>query len=509
MLINIMRTNQRWLMIVICVLTIVSFIWFFSNRTQVDRMVSDKVGSIYGQTLTTTEFDRTRREIQTAAALGLTNLIDPEVIDRRDETETVINHLVLMHQADAMNIYPTDDEVLDAEKRLSVFQGPDGGFDPARYSEFVSDKLGPQGFSGTQLDELVREDLQFGKLRSIVTAAAVVSPLDERTTYEQLYTKTDASVVRLPVAPLAAAIVPSEADIKKYFDEQSANHNLEQPEKRQVQYVRFGLDPEQTKLAGKERMEALQPQADAAAQFLEKLLDAKGKDAFATVAGAEKLPVKTTADFEANQRTGFDEAAIPRFAQAAFHLSEQDPDSDVPLQTGDAFYVLHLAKVTPERPLTLDEARPKIIAALKDERARTELASKAEDVRTRIVDALKAGRSFGDAAISAGQSAQDVPPFSVMEQSASGADGSDISAASLELGPGEVSKFVPTSDGGLLVYVRGREAVDEQKYAQDNERLKTNMGESKRRFYFYEWLKASREAARVQMSASAQPNQEG
>ncbi len=509
MLVSMMRSNQRWLMIVISILTIISFLWFFSNRTQVDRMVSDKAGSIYGQTLTTTQLDRTRREIQTAFDLQLTNLTEPEIVERRDLTGTVVNQLVLVHQAQAMGIFPTDDEVEQAEKQMAVFQGPDGSFDSQKYAEFVSDKLSPRGFSETQLEDLVRRDLQFAKLRAIVSAPVCVSPLEVRTAYEQSNTKTDASVVHLALADLVAGIQPTDADIKKYYDEQSANHALQQPEKRQVQYVRFGLDDTQKKLKGKELVEALQPHGDEAAQFLEKLLDAKGKDGFATLAAAEKLPVKTTADFEQDQTAGLPEAAIPRFTAAAFRLTTQDPDSDVPLPTGDGFYVLHLAKVTPERPLTLDEARPKIIAAIKDERARTALAAKAEDVRTRIATALQAGHTFADAAVAAGQSAQDVPPFSEMEPPRGQPDDSQIAAASLELGPGELSKFVPTATGGLLIYVRGREAIDEAKFATQSGPLTENMADNKRRFYFYEFLKQSREEAHVQLNNTLPQNQEG
>jgi hypothetical protein len=508
-LITRMRTNQRGLMIVICVIMSISLIWFFSNRTQVDRMVSDKVGSIYGRSLTTTELERTRREIQTAADLGLENLTDREIVEGRDWTSIAITHIVLVHEAQAFGIFPSDDEILEAEKQLPVFQGAGGGFDSAKYAEFVTEKLGPRGFTETQLDDLVRQDLQFGQLRSIIGAAVCLSPLEVRTAYEQTYTKTDVSVVRFAIAPLEAGIAPAEAEIKKYFDEQSADHDLQEPEKRQVEYVRFGLDDAQKKLTGKARMDALQPAADAAARFLEKLLDAKGKDAFANLARQEELPVVTTADFEKNQHSGVPEAGIPRFTDAAFHLTAQDPDSDVPLQTNDGFYVLHLAHVTPERPLTLDEARPKIIAALKDERARTALAAKAEEVRTKIADALKAGRTFGEAAIAAGQQAQNVPAFSAQQPPRAQANGQDISSASLELGPGELSKFVPTADGGLLVYVRGREPIDQKAFDEQSPKLTVRMTEQKQRFYFYEWLKASRAAARVQLAAGVPQNDEG
>ena len=190
-------------------------------------------------------------------------------------------------------------------------------------------------------------------------------------------------------------------------------------------------------------------------------------------------------------------------------MTEADPDSDVPLQTADGFYVLHLSRVTPERPLTLEEARPKIIATLTDERARTALAAKGEEVRTKIEAGLKAGQTFGAAVVAAGQAAQDLPPFSAMEPPSTQPDGRDISAAALELGRGEVSKFVPTSNGGLRVYVRGREPIDEKTFDSQRERWTAGLTEQKRRFYFGEWFKASKDDAGVQLARGLRQSDEG
>jgi peptidyl-prolyl cis-trans isomerase D len=232
------------------------------------------------------------------------------------------------------------------------------------------------------------------------------------------------------------------------------------------------------------------------------MLDAKGQGGFAKQAAAQKLLVKTTVDFEQDQSGGFEEASIPEFTSAAFRLTKTDPDSDVPLQTQDAFYVLHLDTVTPERPMTLDEARPKIIASIKDTRARTALDAQAQEVRTKIADALKAGKPFAAAATAAGQTAQDITPFSAAEPAKDVPDAQEIAEASQELGSGELSKFLPSPDGGMLVYVRDREPIDEAKFEQQREMLTANLLNRKRRFYFYEWLKASKEAANVRLNSS-------
>lgn len=503
MFVNLMRSNQRWLMILVSAVVIISFVVFYSNRTPLEHGVNDHAGKIYGRSLTTEELARTERQLNIAGELGMYELLNLVRGSGMDQTEAPINQLVLQHEAQAFGIDPSPDEIKDAEMKLPAFMGDNGAFDSGKYSMFIDNKLAPRGFTDSQLDELVRRSLQFSRLRQIVEAGVAVSPADVRLAYEQRFSKTDASVVRLKTADFAAAVPEPTADeIKKYYDEQK--DQFQQPERRKVQYVKFALTDEQKKLSGKERMDVLKPNADHALEFLEQLEDQKGKTDFAGAAAASKLTVQETAEFEEGAPTGFPEASIPGFVEAAFRLNTQNPNSDVPLQTPaeampEAYYDLHLAGVVAQRPLTLDEARPKIVIAIKDERARTALAAKAEEIRAKIADALKAGKSFADAAKDAGQTAQDLPAFSQVEPLRSEADASQIADAATELGKGELSKVVNTPEGGVFVCVRGRQPVDEKKFDQQKDRVTSALRQQKARLFFTEWLRASREAADVQL----------
>ena len=457
--------------------------------------------------MTTDELARVERQLDTARDLGLYELHNIVNAGGMDESDAPINDLVLQHEAGAFGIDPSNDEVKDAEMKLPVFQGQGGAFDPARYASFVDEKLTPRGFSDTQLDDLIRRNLQFSKLREIVEAGVTLSPADVRLAYEQRLSKTQASVVRFKAADFtAAAPEPTADEIKKNYDENKDRY--QQPERRKVQYVKFALDDAQKKLIGKERMDALKPNADHALELLEQAEDQKGKAEFAALAAAAKAPVQETAEFEEGQTTGLPEAAISGFVEAAFRLTAQDPNSDVPLQAPsaqapDTYYDLHLAAVVPQRELTLDEARPKIIAAIKDERARVALSAKAEEIRSKMADALKAGKSFADAAKDAGQPGQDVPDFSLAEPLRGLPDGAQVAEAATELGKGELSKFVPTTDGGLLVYVRARQPADERLFNVQEDRITAALRRQKASLYFSEWLRERREAANVQIDPRA------
>src|SRR5207248_3647317 len=115
---------------------------------------------------------------------------------------------------------------------------------------------------------------------------------------------------------------------------------------------------EQKTLTGTERIEALQKLADSATDFTEAVLETDFKQA----AGKFQLPVHETGEFTAAapdpQLKG-----DPQLSAAAFKLTVQEPNSD-PIQVANGFYLLHLTGVSEARPLTLEEAKSKIVDAL-------------------------------------------------------------------------------------------------------------------------------------------------
>ncbi len=501
MMVNLMRSNQRWLMIVVSALVLISFLYYFSASSRIDRTgASDRAGTIYGRPVSITELQRTDRQWRAAYELGLTHVVAPELQESaRSENDVLINQLVMQHQAQAFGILPTDEEADEAAQALPVFRGANGQFDPEVKNTFVADHLNWRGMTEAQVLELVKRDLQYAKLRQVLDAAVFVTPQEVRTTFEQFFCHTEASVVRFKAADLPPTPEPTDDDIKKAYD--AGNGQYQQPEKRKVQYVRFALDDAQKKLTGRERMDVLKPLSDQAVAFLEKLNEAKGKEDFAALAQASGLAVKETGEFEEQDSAGLPEASIAGFAAAAFKLSPQDPDSPVPLrsplQNSDAFYVQHLSGVTPSRPLTLDEARPKIVAALKEENTRAAVTAHAEEVRTKIAEALKAGKSFADAAKDAGAAAQDLPGFALAEPPPTNApaDLAVLEQATTELAVGDLSKFLPSADGGALAYVRGRSGVNEAQFDARKDVIALQLRRQKQKASFEEWLRASKQAA--------------
>src|SRR5215212_2549161 len=319
--------------------------------------------------------------------LGMNSLLQDMMMRPMSQDEMYVNfafnRVVLDHEARTLGIRPTTPEIVAFVKTLAPFQGSNG-FDPAKYTDFVQNKLPSLGFNEAQIEEVVSDQLALNRLKDLLGAGLHVAESETNEYYNQAYGKLQVAVVRFRNEDFQKDLKLSDDEIAKYFEAHKAELNTE--EKRKVEFVVFSLSEEEKKLTGKEKIDALQKVANRANDFVQGMLEKETK--FTDVAQKFQTPVLTTGDFTA---TAPDPqfAAMRQLSQYAFQLKQQEPVSDA-LQGGDAFYVLHLLNVTPARPLTLDEAKPKITETLNKEKLRQLVAARAGDVSRTVREAMKA-----------------------------------------------------------------------------------------------------------------------
>ena len=198
-----------------------------------------------------------------------------------------------------------------------------------------------------------------------------------------------------------------------------------------------------------------------------------------------------------NRSTELD--AVQQAGPAAFKLTDKEATSDA-LPFGNGYCILHLEKVTPSRQLTLEEARPEIIEQIKTERANTALASNGNETRAKIDAALKAGKSFADAAKDAGKKVEEFPVFSIAEPPEDRPDARDIISKAVELNDGELSEFLVGPQGGLLIHLDSRDPIDEAKFKKDAETQMQQARKSQSFIAFNEWLRSRRKSANMQQT---------
>ena len=495
--------HQQTILIVVTIATIITFVAYW-NGTQAGRLEGrsggDTFGKIYGRRVGTQEVEREARKFYVSLHLGLADLAQ-ELASAGQQpgiASFVLNLFVLRHEAKALQIVPTDQEVQDAITGLSAFQ-TGGQFDRAKLDAFIQQALAPYGFSEVVIDDLVRDDLRLKKVREIIDSSVELSPAEFQSLYTMEHEKMQIGVVRFNNNDVLASIPISDEEAQKTFELRKAAFQSE--EKRKIKFVTFELNDAEKKLTGKERNDALQKLADHANDFTQAMLE-KGAN-FDEVAKKFQVPVTVTNDFS---RATPDPllAKLPAVSAAAFELTQQDPNSDV-IQGENGFYILHLENVTPGKPMTFEEAKPKLVEQMKRERAAEVVSTKAADARNKISDALKAGKSFADAAAAAGVKAETLQPFSLADSTNIDVpDKQTILEKAVDLNEKQLSDFAQTDAGGLLVYMEKREPVDPAAMEKDKATLYPAFERQKRENAFREWLRICREAAKIEVAQQQQ-----
>jgi hypothetical protein len=514
-MITVMRKHHKWLMIVIAILA-VPFVFYFNKSDLSVRRQTD-LGTIYDRPITLVEFQRSYRLMTLAQMLGLSQLVQDLMMRPMSENDAYVNftfnRLVLDHEARELGIRPTSKEVVAFVKTLLPFQGTNG-FDPGKYTEFTQNRLPPLGFTDAQIEELVSDQLALNRLKDLLGAGLHVAESESAEYYDQAYGKLHVAVVRFRDEDFQKDVKVSDEDIEKYFEAHKAE--LKTDEKRTVEFVAFAFGEAEKKLTGKERIDALQKLANRANDFVQATLEKGAK--FAEVAAKFSVPVTATGEFTA----AAPDPKLPagtQLAQYAFQIKQTEPVSDA-IQTPDGFYVLHLLGVTPSRPLSLDEAKPKITDTLAKERLKQLVAARANDVSRTIREAAKVGTPVDKAVAQMGLQAERIPPFSIIEPSPTPKpeaspnqkpdekkpdipDLASIKSAVRELNPGDATDFVSTPTGGLVAVLETREPGDPAGFAKAKESFEKNYLQSKRMVVFDEWLHERRRAAGLQQAVAA------
>jgi len=399
-------------MIVIAILAI-PFIFYF-NKTDLGAARQVDLGRIYNRTITLSEFTKNARLMNLGRALGLdvSNELMINNVPNENEmyAEFTWNRLTLRHEADQLGIRPNSKEITSFVKELPRFKG-DAGFDVKKYAEFTEEILPSFGLNEAQIEEIISDQIAMDRVKDLLSGAVKISDAETAEQYQRAYGKMEVSVVRFANDEFDKDIKISDEDISKYYEAHKAE--LKSEEKRKVEFVTFALTDDEKKLTGKERVDALQKVADRANDFTQDLLE-KGAN-FGDVATKFQTPVVATEEFT----LALPDPKLkenPQLVQASFQLNEQTPFSD-PVQLQNGFSILHLLGATESHPLTLEEAKPKIVESLKAERLREMVSQKAAVVAQQMRDALKSGKPLEEVAHSNGLKLERIPTFALVEPS--------------------------------------------------------------------------------------------
>ena len=505
---HLIRRYQQPLLIVFTIVIIISFVGFFNGGRLMDKGGADSAGMLYGRSVPQLQLLRAGHDYELVRGLQMNDMmkalcdvpgIPEEMISMyqlppKYASDFTWNLLILRHEAERLGIASTQAERDEAIKQMPVFQNK-GAFDSERFNNFVANALSSRGMTADGFEELVGDQLKLRKLLALLGATTEPAPAEVRSAYDQHYRKTEASVIRLKLDDFLATATAPDEDVKKLYEERKAQ--LKSDEMRKVKVAAFILPTTDKPLEAKQRAEELGKLGKAAEDFSIAVAERDAK--FDEAAAKAGVQVEETPDFSAKAPAP-SLASAPQVAAAAFKLTAKDPISDV-LTTDRGYYVLQLAGVTAARPLTFDEAKAQLVEQLKRERAQEALNLRAAEIRNKIVPELKAGKTFAEAAQTAGATVETFPVFSQSDPNRTLPDAGEIMAATLDLKDGELSPFTPSAAGGFLVHVDKRVPADDAKFAADKPLIAESMARLTRSVLFSEWLKLRRAEAHIMTRA--------
>jgi peptidyl-prolyl cis-trans isomerase D len=497
---KLLRRHRDWLMIVIAILAI-PFLFYFVKSPDYGAIGKDQFARIYDRNVSMLEAQQSARLLNLAQILGMSEFVGTMTAgggmdQNQGAVQFIANLLVLRHEAERLGVRPSTSEIADTVRKLPAFQG-DSGFDINKFNELVQNGLAPLGLAEEHIEQLVRDQICLSEIQKLLAAGVSLpkSELDEnfRRGYDKLYV----SLVRFRSADFDKDVTISDEDVQKYYDAHKGE--LRSDEKRKVEFVQLTLNEEEKKLSGKARIEALQKLADRATDFTQALLE-KGAD-FKQAAAKSQLPVHETGEFtaaEPDPQLKGDQQLVA----AAFKLTMEEPHSDA-VQVADGFYILDLTGKTEARQLALEEAKPKIVDALKKTRTRELMSTKGAEMVQQLREAKKSGQPSEAVIEKAGVKPEKLAAFSLIDEEMEKPEGdqqkkqspelSTIKDAVALLNAGEVTDFMPSGTDGLIAILEKREPLEDagEKKATFEKRILQN----KERIVVVEWLRDRQQAA--------------
>src|SRR6266516_1241857 len=499
---KLLRRHKNWLMIVIAILAI-PFVFYFVQRPDYGAMRSDRFAHMYDRNVSMLEAQQIGRLLTLAQAIGMSDFVrtltaGAGMNQNQAAVQFIISLFVLRHEAERLGLRPSASEVAEVVRKLPACQS-ESGFDINKFNDLVQNGLAPLGLAEEHIEQLVRDQICLTEIQKLL-AAGVSFPkneLDEN--FHRGYDKLYVSVIRFRATDFDKDIKVSDDDIQKYYDAHKAE--LKTDEKRKVDFVQLTLNEEEKKLAGKERIEALQKLADRATDFTQALLG-EGAD-FKQAAAKFQLSVHETGEFSAAEPDP-QLKGEKQLGAAAFKLSLQEPHSDA-VQVADGFYILHLTGKTEARPLTAEEAKPKIVDALKKTRARELMSTKGAELVQQLREAKQSGQPLEAVIEKAGVKPGKLAAFSLIEEESEKSEGDEQKKQSPELltikepvvllNPGDVTEFVPSGTDGLIAILEKREPLGDASAGEKKAAFEKRILGNKERFVLVEWLRDSQQAA--------------
>ncbi len=489
-----------------------------SNSKENDN--SNEAGTLFGEPVSRTEFNRARLFAQ---AFRTERNTDPIMQERINEDTW--RRLAILKLADKMGISVTDQELSSTIQQDPTF-AVNGAFNPMRYKQLIEQQM---RIRVSTFEAYLREELLLQKMGMQAGQSLWISPYELNRSVSRLTDLFTIQIARIGYSNAVSNVEASEEEIQSFYNDHKDIFEI--PERRSVKYAAWPITnylasvsiPEEDisdyydihmedyavsdtnevvsytpleEVADEIRHELANHQAiilatEDAMQFTDALLDVGYEDdvSFMSVASKQSINVYTSALFQANGSVP-DLNVGANFLEAAFRLNPEIPEDSFShtIVGDDAIYVIAIHSIEPPFTPPLENVKEKAAEFANDMAKSTAFHEKSKAVREDLLAAVKSGEAFDKAAKGIDLTLSSPDPFSVYEATEETLpDYSSIAPAVLELSKNELSEPIQTPDGAALVYVIDRQPGDIALAESLKPEIARTIQSTRMRVHFNEW----------------------
>ncbi len=497
--------QNRLLWLFFLVVVVFSFvIWGTQMPTSEDRARND-AGKIGEEAVSFEQFQQARFHTYLSLVLmsGRQINITPEIDEQL--YNMAWQRIAALKEAAKQGITASDSEVVKAIQSLEFLQ-TNGQFNPQAYEGFSQQFLAPMRASKKMFDEHIRQEITLQKLRVITDRMLLVTPQEIQRTYATLTDTFTIEYVKLLPSLVSGDITVSDEDVQAYYSKDPTvftlaekvgikaavfpvsdyNDAVKITDEEIREYYDFNLDKFAVESAQDQEntnafsmasttykpleevteeiretlvgIEARIKAEETANEFVQKVSDrhAEGRPVFDKVAAELGVQLIAPKPFTIAQIPSELEAG-PELVRAAFNLSD---DNDYyfsdPIKGSNYVYVLSLVERIPERVPEFEDVKEDVAKMAREFAIYNALTEKAQEIRESAIAGLTAGISFNETLKEYGLTSEKPAPFTINNLELDEEIAGDLVRPMLVLNANEVTELIPTKDGILLGYVKGR-----------------------------------------------------
>lgn len=224
------KKTAKKIWIILAVIIVPPFILWGSGSLIRNKDGSGYAGRIFGQKITAAKFRETLDAVRNQLLLQYGDRL-PEVEKQLNPEALAWERLLLLYEARKRRISVSDAEVVAWIQKNPLFQRK-GVFDNSLYTQLVTYAFRTQP---RIFEEQVRQNLLLSKLYDEVSSSVTVSDDEVKNAYRKAHEEVSIYYITAGYEDFAAALAPSEQEIKEYFTKNSLK--FKQPLSFNIEYV--------------------------------------------------------------------------------------------------------------------------------------------------------------------------------------------------------------------------------------------------------------------------------